>query len=244
MLGEEKMKVYAQAVMAEGRRLALLPPAERLKEMRAAALVVGSFGLLMANDDDEMSSQLTRSSLMLYGASLPEGEHPDPGMSGSHSDSRTTLGELTKPLHLVGTDAKSAIFAFIRGVDLAFIASIDARAPFDRSLPIYHCIARCVEALAPLVQPTAQLDIVKASARDFIEHPTDIHYFRIVNASTATYPFGPGDGNQSVAELGGYGVAGNGHRSGIGFVASVGHQTDFDRVRNALQAEFPGDGGA
>lgn len=146
-------------------------------------------------------------------------------------------------LILTSRSPRDAVLAFIREVDRRFAAAAGERGAESRAAKSLRIvIARAVCVLAPFankMKVARQIDVVHGHAAEYCRDPIETHYAQLVRASTHAYPFGPGDGNHAVEELGGYGAPGCGHISGIGFVAAVAREVGFADVHQQLCAAFP-----
>jgi hypothetical protein len=138
------------------------------------------------------------------------------------------------------------LLALIRTVDLAYgrlIYQPDA----DQEALLGAVLAHATVAIAPLLTTAGYAwdGLVEATARAagaYIKSPTEVHWTAFMEASTNSYPFGPGDGCLAVDELGGHGTPGAGdHGAGfIWFSAIIGPEIGPERVYHALLNEMDG----
>lgn len=128
--------------------------------------------------------------------------------------------------------ARELVLELVRWIDLRMAAAPEGA---EREL-----LVRALVAAGPLLPQMPTLGRTLEAAQAFVVDPTDDRYEALQEASTSSYPFGPGDGCFAVAELGYAGCEpGSGCRSGAGCLASiaetVGYERTADAVRRALR---------
>ena len=162
--------------------------------------------------------------------------------SGSSGRQSVTLRiELAECLRSDVDSAEQRLLAFVRALDLAYDGSgTDLDAELEGLLR--EILARAAIALAPLVrtedgEPMPTVACTADAARAFVASPTAERWDVFEAASTASYPFGPGDGCLAVDELGGHGARGAGDH-GPGFLWQVAVTAGAGRVCEAMRTEL------
>jgi len=109
-----------------------------------------------------------------------------------------------------------SVLPFIEWLDTVYAKSYS-----DHERLLRESLVRLTVAVGEtlIVEPGAAIEKTVATASHFLREPSPPNWRSFFNASTNSYPFGPGEGCYGVEELGhGTCGVGSGCRSGVGFL--------------------------
>ncbi len=116
----------------------------------------------------------------------------------------------------------------------------DAENPPDLQL-VRGLLARSVQSLGPSLMAHlpggahANIQSTVSAATAYIQTPSDETWDAFIQASTNSYPFGPGDGCHTVQQLADHCRPGSGCASGAGFLVSVTYSLGDEAVLATLR---------